>query len=217
MTDKKDSDGPANLYEWSKFSVPSIFEYPPLEGDDGGGRKGLQIMTVKTWETVGDPTVRAEHIDDKLECIAGAPNPKLEAHIREWLDDMGARLFLEGIDSDRIPLGILTGTTSEQASAAGDGAMTLGKLSEAIDRVKALGHAPPSPVRIVESVHMVDRHEDWSNVRSPSRTRRRMRYNACRIYTYTPKREAFAPPDGAVVMHPVMAAEVREALKESKP
>lgn len=74
--------------------------------------------------------------------------------------------------------------------------------------IKALG--PPPPPRsgqIIESVHMVDRHEDWSKARSPSRTRRRMRYNAARIYTsYTPKKSAFRMPDGSLVMHPAMAA-----------
>lgn len=75
----------------------------------------------------------------------------------------------------------------------------------------ALGPPPPPRVgQIIESIHMVDRHEDWSNVRSPSRTLRRMRYNASRIYTYTPKKEALQMPDGSLVMHPVMAAQLRK-------
>jgi len=76
------------------------------------------------------------------------------------------------------------------------------------------GPAMPAMAKIVESVHMVDRVEDWSNVRSPSRTKRRMRYNAHRVFRYTPKREAIQMPDGSLVMHPAMAAEIRSAISQ---
>jgi hypothetical protein len=92
------------------------------------------------------------------------------------------------------------------------GPLTLSKLQTAMQLLAACRQAPP-PVRIVESVHMVDQHEDWSKARSPSRTRRRMRYNAARILTYTPKKEAYQLPTGELVMHPTMAQEVRRRMK----
>ncbi len=49
-------------------------------------------------------------------------------------------------------------------------------------------------VRIIESAAMVDTVDDWSKARSPSRTLRRMRYNAARIRTYKPKTEALQMP-----------------------
>lgn len=77
--------------------------------------------------------------------------------------------------------------------------------------MKSLGPPPlPRAGHIIESAYMVDRHEDWSRARSPSRTRRRMRYNAGRIYTYTPKKEALRMPDGSLVMHPAMAQQLRQ-------
>lgn len=77
------------------------------------------------------------------------------------------------------------------------------------------GNPRPNVGKIIESIHMTDRVEDWSRVRSPSRTLRRMRYNAHRVYTYKPKQEAMMLPDGSMVMHPAVAARVRNAIKTS--
>lgn len=91
------------------------------------------------------------------------------------------------------------------------GPLTFAKLQSAMQLLADMPPAPP-PVRIVESVHMVDQHEDWSKARSPSRTRRRMRYNAARIVTHTPKKEAYQLPTGELVMHPKMAREFRRRM-----
>ena len=74
---------------------------------------------------------------------------------------------------------------------------------------------PMLGVHIVESLEMVDQVEDWSRVRSPSRARRRLRYGHkqnIRI-VYVPKKEAFWADNGrTLVMHPVMAAELRRQI-----
>lgn len=69
-------------------------------------------------------------------------------------------------------------------------------------------------LRIVESVLMVDRHEDWSRVRSPSRARRRMKYGHPQNIRYydVPKKEALQM-GGTLVMHPLMAAKLRRAVQ----
>jgi hypothetical protein len=68
----------------------------------------------------------------------------------------------------------------------------------------------PNVGKIIESVHMVEQFEDWSKVRSPSRTKRRMRYNGSRIYKQKPKTGAYQMPDGSLVMHPTEAAKLRK-------
>lgn len=69
----------------------------------------------------------------------------------------------------------------------------------------------PPPVKIVESIYMTDEIIDWSLARSPSRTKRRMRYNAARLRRYVPKKEAVQLPDGSLVMHPATAAHLRNS------
>lgn len=90
------------------------------------------------------------------------------------------------------------------------GAFTLDKLREAMDLTQLL--SPPPPPRlgaITESWAMTERIEDWSKVRSPSRTRRRMRYNADRVYRLAPRKDVLRMPDGSLVMHPVTAQQFR--------
>ncbi len=79
------------------------------------------------------------------------------------------------------------------------------------------GAALPGGLRIIESKQLVDRNEDWSRVRSPSRARRRMRQGHRQniIVTYTPKTIAYhMPHENAVVMHPDMARQLRARLQE---
>lgn len=67
-------------------------------------------------------------------------------------------------------------------------------------------------IQIIESDLMVDTHEDWSQVRSPSRARRRRHKHPQRIVvTYTPKKDALVMGN-RMVMHPVMVAELRAEL-----
>lgn len=73
-------------------------------------------------------------------------------------------------------------------------------------------------VKVLSSREMVDGpFEDWSNVRSPGRARRRRRKHRqnIRIY-YTPKREFIRLPDGALVGHPAMVAELRKAAEAER-
>jgi hypothetical protein len=79
-----------------------------------------------------------------------------------------------------------------------------------------------SGMRIIEDATMVDAIEDWSDVRSPSRARRRMRYGHRQNIkiAYVPKKEIYqigggfhpVPGGPAFVMHPVMAEELRRKI-----
>lgn len=122
----------------------------------------------------------------------------------DWLKEFARRF-------DQMAMDRLMGASTTNSVASGTGPLTLEKLNNVL---KDLG--PPLPRRngaIIESTYMVDRFEDWSKARSPSRTRRRMRYNAARIYTYKPKTSALLMPDGSFVMHPVAAQHLRLAIK----
>jgi hypothetical protein len=70
-------------------------------------------------------------------------------------------------------------------------------------------------LQIVESWLMVDRHEDWSRVRSPSRAIRRMKYGHPQNIRYydVPKKEAMQK-GGTLVMHPEMARQLRELTRK---
>jgi hypothetical protein len=74
--------------------------------------------------------------------------------------------------------------------------------------------------RIIEAESMVEIiGEDWSQVRSPARARRRRRRYPQRIRTlYAPRKDAYQMPDGrggfVYVMHPVTAVEFRRLLRE---
>ena len=75
-------------------------------------------------------------------------------------------------------------------------------------------------VRIIESWHMVDRTEDWSRVRSPSRAARRLRrgYRQNIKITETPKKEAISSDGGlTLIIHPEMARELRRQIPEAPP
>jgi len=122
--------------------------------------------------------------------------------------DLEQRLNRLGRRMDDMILGMMT---SNMTPPEPSNPLSFDKLNRMI---ADLGSPPPPRLgQIVESVHMVDCHEDWSKVRSPSRTLRRMRHNASRIYTYAPKKEALQMPDGSLVMHPVMARELRRKLE----
>lgn len=121
-------------------------------------------------------------------------------------DQLAARIERQMMDS------LLGACTSAVPQAQEP--FTFDKLLAAVE---SLGPPPPPNAgRIVESAAMVDRFEDWSKVRSPSRTRRRMKYNAHRIYTYKPKTYALQLPDGSLVMHPVMADYIRRNVPEAR-
>jgi len=67
-------------------------------------------------------------------------------------------------------------------------------------------------VRIFESVHLTKPFEDWSQVRSPSRARRRMKKHKQRIrYLQVPDPNAYEI-NGAIVMHPETARKFRAEL-----
>ena len=100
--------------------------------------------------------------------------------------------------------------TSNVAPSETQGAFCMAHLQYAL---ATMPKPRPNAGKIIESVHMVDCFEDWSDVRSPSRTLRRMRYNASRVYTYKPKPGAYQMPDGSLVMHPAEAVKLRNQIK----
>lgn len=74
-------------------------------------------------------------------------------------------------------------------------------------------------VRIVEDPNMVDPVEDWSEVRSPSRAKRRKaRGFRQRIKTvYVPKKTAYALDNGRMmVMHPEMRRQLEAETKKDQ-
>lgn len=73
-------------------------------------------------------------------------------------------------------------------------------------------------LQIIEDINMVDYHEDWSDVRSHGRARRRrMRGFKQRIrITATPKKEAIQF-GSKVIMHPEMARQLRAKIRELSP
>lgn len=93
---------------------------------------------------------------------------------------------------------------------------TLAKLESAMElREKLARNAPPPMPRIVESVYCSDAVEDWSEVRSPSRAKRRRRMgHRQRIkIARIPWKHATHLPNGYLVMHPVTAQYFRAELK----
>ena len=70
-------------------------------------------------------------------------------------------------------------------------------------------------MRTIEDASLVDLTEDWSNVRSPDRARRRRRYGYRQNIKIVsaPKKEAFSIDGGrTVIMHPSMADELRKMV-----
>lgn len=75
----------------------------------------------------------------------------------------------------------------------------------------------PVGMQIFESIHLTKQHEDWSEVRSPSRAaRRRAQGHPQRIRIVSvPDPNAYMI-DGSVYMHPVTAQEFRRQLELRK-
>lgn len=73
-------------------------------------------------------------------------------------------------------------------------------------------------LRIIESPHLTEMIEDWSDVRSPGRAARRRRYgHRQRIrYVEVPKRVVLQLGN-ALVMHPDLARQVRDLVPERPP
>lgn len=89
-------------------------------------------------------------------------------------------------------------------------ALTLDSLLEISRKIRDI---PPQP-RFVESWDMVDRVEDWSRVRSPSRARRRLKYGYPQNITirHVPKKDAISFDGGKTYyVHPQMMDALRKA------
>lgn len=72
-------------------------------------------------------------------------------------------------------------------------------------------------LEIIEDSSLVDTHEDWSEVRSPGRARRRRAKHPQRIkVTYTPKTTAYVMGNTAF-MHPAMARALRDLVPSARP
>lgn len=88
-----------------------------------------------------------------------------------------------------------------------------------INSIMDLGPGHFCGLRIIEDLNMVDAVEDWSEVRSPARARRRRKRGfRQRIKTaWTPKKVAYRLPDGSLVMHPETLRELeRESAKDQE-
>lgn len=69
-------------------------------------------------------------------------------------------------------------------------------------------------VRIVETIHMTDTVEDWSDVRSPSRAARRRRQgHKQRIKFRTVPKPYGIESNGVLFVHPETARQIREMIK----
>lgn len=76
------------------------------------------------------------------------------------------------------------------------------------------GHQFSVGVRIVETIHMVDTVEDWSDVRSPSRAARRRRQgHKQRIKFMTVPKPYGIESNGVLFVHPDTARQIRETIK----
>ena len=70
-----------------------------------------------------------------------------------------------------------------------------------------------SGLRVIEDASLVDTYEDWSDVRSPARARRRRWKHKQRIIVrFKPKPEAYRMGN-ALVMHPEIARQMRRQLE----
>ena len=69
-------------------------------------------------------------------------------------------------------------------------------------------------LRIIEDATLTDLVEDWSQVRSPARARRRRaKYPQRILFYYKPKPDVFViEAQGVMVMHPEIARELRRKL-----
>lgn len=72
------------------------------------------------------------------------------------------------------------------------------------------------PVKLIESLHMVDTVEDWSGVRSPSRARRRRKQGHRQNIRYitVPKPDLLTTADGTIYGHPETIRVLMEKLGE---
>ena len=77
---------------------------------------------------------------------------------------------------------------------------------------------PVLGVRVLESEHMTEVIEDWTNVRSPGRARRRMRQgHKQRVEHHTVPRRDVVSIDGGrtLICHPALMREIGKALSYS--
>lgn len=79
---------------------------------------------------------------------------------------------------------------------------------------------PFGGVRIIEDWNLTDSVADWSEVRSHSRAKRRLRrgFRQRIKYLNVPKKQAFSIDGGRTLyMHPIIAAELRRAANAHSP
>ena len=71
-------------------------------------------------------------------------------------------------------------------------------------------------LRFVEDIHLVDRIEDWSEVRSPGRARRRRKrgYPQRIIVREVPKPDVYSTSAGIFIGHPETIREFKRQLEE---
>lgn len=92
--------------------------------------------------------------------------------------------------------------------------MTDGTITSAtIANWKSMMAAVPIAPRIVENSLLMESYEDWSQVRSPSRARRRMKLgHRQRVrYLQRPMRKGFEI-DGVIYVHPEILREMKRSL-----
>lgn len=91
----------------------------------------------------------------------------------------------------------------------------LQQMKASLDAIARRAPTPHVTGELVECAWLVDRTEDWSEVRSPSRAaRRRQQGHPQRIrIVETPRREVLVIK-GVMYAHPVVAAQIRAQVRE---
>lgn len=87
--------------------------------------------------------------------------------------------------------------------------LTLAKLSAIIHEMKA---DKMQAVRVIETVNATTPYEDWSKVRSPSRTRRRLKRGFPNRNIVTRQKPAAYRLNGVLYVHPEIARAVHQVM-----
>lgn len=120
------------------------------------------------------------------------------------ISELLSRQFLERLDREMF-------AAFTQAMPIDDpGSMNMDKLMAAVRAVEA---GPKPFLHIVSSIHMTEPYEDWSNVRSKPRARRRRRkgYRQNIVNRERPRSELFIV-DGIAYAHPTTLAAIKHQI-----
>jgi hypothetical protein len=103
-----------------------------------------------------------------------------------------------------------------QANTFGNGeAFTMDKLRAAMDLVRNLPPVPP-PLKLRSNPWLTVAKEDWSQVRSIGRARRRLKQGHPQriVVRHDPDPKLYMLPDGFTYGHPVTIEAAQQAIRE---